>query len=225
MSTHFLLKKSDKDQLQGFEDFLYNIGFKRNEGAVFGLLVLCNDSLSSEQIETELGLSQSSVSQVLKNLTHYGAVITSENRSSDKKIKLHTVKEDSLSIVATVFKKREQENIDAFKTFSESLLSSEKEMSSPRAKRLKSIITTCELAQSVMNFVIKVSAKKKSSHYEDIVAKVPGALDLITSTVDPLTNIAQGLKENITKGGSALFSHKLTEGLMKFTGENYDSKK
>ena len=99
-------------EIPAFETFLYKVGFKRNEGAIFGLLVLSDRPLASEQIEEVLGLSQSAVSLALKKLSHYGAVETFENRVSEKRVKLHTVKEDSLSIVASLFRKREQETIE-----------------------------------------------------------------------------------------------------------------
>jgi DNA-binding transcriptional regulator GbsR (MarR family) len=211
--------------IPAFETFLHKIGFKRNEGAIFGLLTLSESPLSSEQIEQILELSQSSVSNALKKLTHFGAIETYENRGSNKKIKLHTVKEDSLAIVATVFKKREQETIEDFKLMACSILNKNNLNTPKRSKRLKSIITTCEMSESIINFVIKLAGKKDLSNYEDIVARIPQTLDFITNSVDPLSSMAEQLKSNISKRSGHLFSSKLTEGLMKFAGDSYESKK
>ena len=56
-------------ELKYFEDFLKKIGFKRIEGSVYGYLALSENSLSSEDIQEGLGLSQSAVSNSLKTLT------------------------------------------------------------------------------------------------------------------------------------------------------------
>lgn len=218
--------KQYQEYIPAFETFFHKVGFKRNEGAVFGLLVLSEKPLTSESIEQTLGLSQSSVSLALKKLNHFGAIITFENRESDKRVKLHSVKEDSLAIVATLFKKREQETIEEFKLMASTILAQEPQRQSLRAKRLVSIVTTCEMAESIMNFVIKLSTKNDLNHYQEVVAKIPSALDLLTNTLDPLSNIAGQLTKNISKHGSAILGHKLAEGVLnKFVGESHDAKK
>jgi DNA-binding transcriptional regulator GbsR (MarR family) len=209
--------------IPAFETFLHKVGFKRNEGAIFGLLVLSEDPLSSEEIEQKLNLSQSSVSMALKKLSHYGAAYTFESRDPEKRVKLHTVKEDSLAIVATLFKKREQETIEEFKKMTSSILEREKNPHGVRAKRLKSIVTTCIMAESIMNFVIKLASKSDVTRYEDVVKRIPQALDLMTQTIDPIGQLANQFKTNMTKKG--ILGHKLSEGMMKFVGESYDAKK
>ena len=102
------------EEIPAFEEFLKRMGLKRIEGAVYGLLTLSNRPLSSEEIEQTLNLSQSAVSMALKTLTYYGA-IESMRDTREKKGQIHQAKTDSVSIVSTVFKKREQEAIEEFK--------------------------------------------------------------------------------------------------------------
>src|SRR5687768_210706 len=130
-----------------FEEFLKVIGFKRSDGAIFGLLALSDVPLTSEEIGNALGLSQGAVSQGLKNLTHWGAI---ESRySSEKRKQLHSGVVDSLSIVSTVFRKREQGAIESFRHAMENarnrFLAEGDDVDSDRVRRLNSYITTCEL--------------------------------------------------------------------------------
>jgi DNA-binding transcriptional regulator GbsR (MarR family) len=206
-------------ELPHFEMFFSRIGFKRIDGSIFGLLVLAQAPLTSEDIEEILNLSQSAVSLSLKTLTHFGAIETRESRESrdnrdlkdNSKAKIHSAKEDSLSIVASVFRKREEEYVQDFKNMAQRVLdhtaasSGSSEESLARKKRMQSIISTCEIAQSVMNFVITIAHNKSRetgeqyfAHYEAIVKRLPKALDLIASTAGPLSDITHSLKENFT---------------------------
>lgn len=247
-----VLEDSLLREIPVFENFLHNIGFKRNEGAVYGLLVLSNKALSSEEIEQTLHLSQSAVSQALKKLTHYGAVETREGRDpiGKKRVKKHSAKEDSLSIVSTVFKKREQETIEEFKRMAGRLLAHEAIMngseakSTPRARRLKSILATCEIAESVMKFVIGLASIGHGAIYDDVVRNLPRVLEMITPEVDFLksgksSTGTAGLKDILTgslkKKGSEFLQKALAEGLPRqgvdlnktqtlFGDRNYDNK-
>jgi DNA-binding transcriptional regulator GbsR (MarR family) len=193
-------------ELVYFENFFNQMGFKRIDGSVYGLLVLAKKPLTSEEIEETLKLSQSAVSLSLKNLVHFGAIETKDLRENSK-AKVHSAKEDSISIVASVFRKRQQEYVSDFKMMAQRVL--EKSQGSnfeARGKRLQSIITTCEIAESVMNFVITLAQNKSKeshesyvAHYEAIVKKLPRALDLIASTSGPISDISIALKENITE--------------------------
>jgi DNA-binding transcriptional regulator GbsR (MarR family) len=193
-------------ELPHFETFFARIGFKRIDGSVFGLLVLSNKPLTSEEIESTLNLSQSAVSLSLKTLAHFGAIETRDQRDSSK-AKVHTAKEDSLSIVASVFRKREEEYILDFKNMAQRVLDkSDGEQNLARKKRMQSIISTCEIAESVMNFVITIAQNKSREHYEQhsaqydaIVKRLPKALDLIATTAGPLSDITLSLKENFTE--------------------------
>jgi len=200
-------------ELSSFENFFSRIGFKRIDGSVFGLLVLAKKPLTSEEIEQTLNLSQSAVSLSLKTLSHFGAIETSGDRDqAGTKARLHHAKEDSLSIVASVFRKREEEVIADFKKMAQRVL---EKSNSPeyanRKKRMQSILLTCEIAESVMNFVITMAQNKSKAeyldHYEAMIRKLPRALDLLSSSVGPLSvplsdltaSLTNNLKENLTE--------------------------
>ena len=193
-------------ELSHFENFFYRMGFKRIDGSVYGLLALSEKPLTSEEIESILNLSQSAVSLSLKSLTHFGAIETRDTRDlkDNSKAKVHSAKEDSLNIVASVFRKREEEYINDFKNMAQRVLDRSSGVENQaRRKRMQSILTTCEIAGSVMNFVITIAQNKSREHYEmhsaqydAIVKKLPKALDLLASTAGPLTDITLGLKDN-----------------------------
>lgn len=192
-------------ELPHFEMFFNRIGFKRIDGSVFGLLVLAQKPLTSEEIEEALKLSQSAVSLSLKTLAHFGAIETKDLRENSK-ARVHTAKEDSLNIVASLFRKREEEYIVDFKLMSQRVLDKSNGPDNiARKKRMQSIISTCEIAESVMNFVITIAQNKSrenhdqyAAQYEAIVKRLPKALDLIASTAGPLADMTISLKETIT---------------------------
>jgi DNA-binding transcriptional regulator GbsR (MarR family) len=216
-----------EDQLLGeipvFENFLYKVGFKRNEGAIYGLLVLCERPLTSEEIEKVLGLSQSAVSQGLKCLTLYGAVETRESRDPLRRIKEHYAKEDSLAIVASVFRKREQETIEEFKKMAKRIqVYSSKDVDGPRSRRIRSIVSTCEIAESVMSFVISLAGVGQGAMYEEVVQNLPKVLEMLTQGTDGLNqmgNMAMGITGNLTKRGSKFIHKKLKDNLLRIAGE------
>jgi DNA-binding transcriptional regulator GbsR (MarR family) len=205
MQLNTLVEPEILSELPSFENFFNRIGFKRIDGSVFGLLVLTKKPLTSEEIEQALNLSQSAVSLSLKTLTHFGAIETSGDRDNPgAKARLHSAKEDSLAIVASVFRKREEEIIIDFKRMAQRVLEkSEGPDFIIRKKRMQSIITTCEIAESVMNFVITLAHNKSSAehgaHYENLVKRLPKALDLLSSTTAPLAELTMALKENFTE--------------------------
>lgn len=178
-----------------FENFLHRIGFKRIDGAIFGLLVLASRPLTSEEIENVLGLSQSAVSLSLKNLIHFGAVETRDSRSS--RAKLHRPRENALAIVASVFRKREQEAIHEFKEMAGRCLK-KVSPSGPRARRLQSILATCELAEAVMSFVFTLAKMDRLEHIRPVIGQVPRALDLVVKTASPLAGAAKGWLDNFS---------------------------
>ncbi len=192
-------------ELPSFEMFFSRIGFKRIDGSVYGLLVLAKKPLRSEEIESTLNLSQSAVSLSLKTLAQIGAVESRDDRDNrDTKAKLHSAREDSLGIVASVFRKREEEMVADFKRMAQRVLEkSEGEENAARRKRMQSIISTCEIAESVMNFVITIAHNKSSSdqelHYEALVKRIPKAIDLLASTAGPLADLTMNLKDNLTQ--------------------------
>ena len=145
-------KNSNRDpNIAHYEEFLKAVGFKRSDGSIFGLLALSAEPLSSEDIGRSLGLSQGAVSQGLKNLAHWGAI---ESRySSQKRAQLHGAVNDSLTIVSTIFQKREKGAIETFRRANEAardrFLSDGAKPESERIVRLNSYVTTCEFAQVV----------------------------------------------------------------------------
>lgn len=195
---HYQLEPHLKEKISSFENFLYQIGFKRIEGAVFGLLTLAEQPLTAEEIEKNLSLSQSSVSNALKKLSFFGAIETRESR--EKRAQLHTVKEDSLSIAATVFKRREQEAIEEFKKEVEFMIKDLGHEQSVRVNRLRSIVATSEIAEAVMNFVIKLSKSHTSPYYDEIVHFLPKALDFVANTPEKIKGDISLIRESVTKG-------------------------
>lgn len=180
-----------------FENFLHRIGFKRVDGAIFGLLVLSSRPLTSEEIEKTLSLSQSAVSMSLKSLIHFGAVETRDSRQG--RAKLHRARENALAIVATVFRKREQEAVQEFKAMAEraSRASTDK---GARYRRLQSILATCELSEAVMHFVFTLAKIDKLEHLRPIVSQVPRSLDLLVKTTTPIASVAQSFSDRLREG-------------------------
>ena len=100
-----IIEKELLAQITSFEQFFNKIGFKRIEGSIYGLLVLSETPLSSEDIESTLGISQSAISNALKHLAFFGAIESIECRI--RRCKLHSPKDDCLDVVASVFRKRQ----------------------------------------------------------------------------------------------------------------------
>ena len=202
-----------REELTGFENFFSRIGFKRIDGSVYGLLVIAKKPLTSEEIEQTLNLSQSAISLSLKTLSHFGVIETSGDRDQvgGTKARVHTAKEDSLAIVASVFRKREEEIISDFKKMALRILDkSQNPEDLSRKKRLQSIILTCEIAESVMHFVSTMTQNKSKKEYidqyEQMIKKLPKALDLINSSVNslnslstPLSELSHHMKNNFTE--------------------------
>lgn len=206
-------------ELHHFENFFDRIGFKRIDGAVFGLLTLSCEPLSSEEIQLILNLSQSAVSQSLKNLNQFGAIETRDSR--DRKLKVHLAKADSLQIVASVFRKREQEMVHEFKRMAQRILEiDQKENPKDVAKnpesnlrriRMKSIIKTCEMAEATMNFVIALTQLKNKDDYQKITEKFPKALEFLLEIQERSSDLrevmlTEDIKEKIKLGTSTLVS-------------------
>ena len=171
----------DKDELYEFETFLQAFGFKRTEGALYGFLVLCESPATAEEIGQHLGLSQGAISQGLKNLSQWGGVIS--RYDSDKGAQVHSAVQDSVKIVASVFKKREQDAIASMKGVAQKtmdrFLKNGDTKTHPRILRLKSIIMTCETAESVINFILSLSTVSDQKKVHTIVKALPKALELL----------------------------------------------
>jgi DNA-binding transcriptional regulator GbsR (MarR family) len=142
-------------QLPVFEQFFKTFGFKRVHGRIWGLLVLSGQPLSAREISLTLALSQGATSTAIHELVEWGA-ITSEFDSS-RRCHLHSPVSNTLSIVATVMRRREQVAFQQFHAAASRTLSYVQERygdKDPRVLTLRSIISTCEIAESVVNLVV-----------------------------------------------------------------------
>lgn len=142
-------------QLPVFEQFFKTFGFKRIHGRMWGLLVLAGTPLSAREISSELGLSQGATSTAINELLEWGAV-TSEFDSS-RRCHLHSPVSNTLSIVATVMRRREQVAFQQFRVAAARTLTYVQERygdKDPRVLTLRSIISTCEIAESVVQLVV-----------------------------------------------------------------------
>lgn len=141
-------------QLPTFELFFKAFGFKRVHGRVWGLLVLAGQPLSSREIGQELSISQGATSTAVNELREWGA-LTSEF-DSNRRCHLHAPEGNTLSIIATVFRRREQVVFGRFKQSTTTTLNYVRERygeKDPRVLTLRSIITSCEIAEAVMQLL------------------------------------------------------------------------
>jgi DNA-binding transcriptional regulator GbsR (MarR family) len=142
-------------QLPQFELFFKTIGFKRVHGRIWGLLVLGGRALTAKEISESLHLSQGATSTALNELTEWGA-ITSEF-DHERRCHLHAPVSNTLAIAATVIRRREQVVFQQFKVASQRMLAFVREQhgdKDPRVMTLRSIISTCEIAEAVMGLVV-----------------------------------------------------------------------
>ncbi|MCK6448632.1 MAG: hypothetical protein L6Q99_19745 [Planctomycetes bacterium] len=142
-------------QLPTFEQFFKTFGFKRVHGRIWGLLVLIGRPLSAKEIQVGLSLSQGATSQALKELEEWGAITTEFD--SLRRCHLHAPVSNTLSIAATVIRRREQVAFQQFKAASTRTLAYVTERygdKDPRVMTLRSIISTCEIAEAVIQLVV-----------------------------------------------------------------------
>ena len=142
-------------QLPSFEQFFKTFGFKRLHGRIWGLLVLAGQPLSMREISDYLELSQGATSTALTELTEWGTI--SSEFDSARRCHLHAPVSNTLSIVATVLRRREQVVFQQFKLSATRTLVFVSERygeRDPRVFTLRSIISTCEIAESVMQLVV-----------------------------------------------------------------------
>lgn len=154
-----LLDPELAEALPSFELFFKTFGFKRIHGRVWGLLVLCGQPLSSKQISHELGISMGATSTTLNELSEWGAITTEFD--SPRRCHLHAPVGNALSIVATVFRRREQV---VFQHFQQTAKRTQEYIArrhgerDPRVLTLRSIIATCELAEAMMQLIFSAVA-------------------------------------------------------------------
>jgi DNA-binding transcriptional regulator GbsR (MarR family) len=142
-------------QLPVFEQFFKTFGFKRVHGRIWGLLVLSGQPLSAREISNALALSQGSTSTALNELIEWGAVISEFD--SSRRCHLHAPVSNTLSIVATVMRRREQVAFQQFRVAAARTLTYVHERygeKDPRVFTLRSIVSTCEIAEAVVQLVV-----------------------------------------------------------------------
>ena len=162
-------------ELATFELFFKTFGFKRVHGRVWGFLVLAGQPLSSKEIVEHLSLSQGATSTCLNELGEWGA-ITSEYDSS-RRCNLHSAVGNTLSIVATVFRRREQVVFGKFKESAQKTLyfvSARYGEKDSRVLVLRSIISTCEIAEAMMGLIFN-SVERALGEPESILTKAVNA--------------------------------------------------
>ena len=142
------------DELPIFELFFKTCGFKRVHGRVWGMLVLSDRPLASKEISSQLGISQAATSTTLNELAEWGAITSSFD--SPRRCHLHSPVGNTLSIVATVFRRRERIVFQQFRQMAERSLhyiAGRHGDRDPRVLTLRSIITTCDIGEAMMQLV------------------------------------------------------------------------
>ncbi len=141
-------------ELPAFEQFFKTFGFKRVHGRVWGLLVLAGQPLSSREVGDALSLSQGATSTCISELTEWGAIQSEFDAA--RRCHLHAPVGNTLSIVATVFRRREQVVIGRFKKSVQSMQGYVQDRygeKDPRALTLRSILSSLEIADAVLQLV------------------------------------------------------------------------
>jgi DNA-binding transcriptional regulator GbsR (MarR family) len=142
------------EQLGTFELFFKTFGFKRIHGRVWGLLVLSDRALSSKEIAHALSISQGATSTTLNELSEWGALRSEFDPA--RRCNLHAPIGNTLSIVATVFRRREQVVLGKLRQSTEQTLAYVRERygpADPRVLTLRSILSSCDIAEAVMQLV------------------------------------------------------------------------
>jgi DNA-binding transcriptional regulator GbsR (MarR family) len=150
-----LLDPELRELLPTFEMFFKTFGFKRVHGRVWGLLVLAERPLSSREVADELELSLASSASTLAALTEWGAV--SSGFDHERRCHLHAPVGNALSVVATVFRRREQVAFQQFRSAAMralEIVKVHKGERDPRVLTLRSIVATCDLAEALMQLIL-----------------------------------------------------------------------
>lgn len=158
-------------ELPTFELFFKTFGFKRVHGRVWGLLVLASEALSSKDISAALSISQGATSEAVNELAEWGAIRTTFD--SARRCHVHTPVGNALSIVATVFRRREQVVFQQFKLTAErALLFVRKKYGEkdPRVVTLRSIIATCAIGEAMMQLVFS-AVQNAMSDSESVLSR------------------------------------------------------
>lgn len=179
-------------KLPHFESFFNRVGFKRIDGAIFGLLCFSKGPLTSDQIESKLGLSQSAVSQSLKTLAQY-SMIDSRDHKELKRLKLHYAKDDALKIVSSVIRKREIEYLKDFEIMTKEAL--EVVEDEERKNRLTTILATSTFARTLCEVIINVSEEFKNPY--PIIERLPQFASFVQTSLPKVEVATTQIKSQI----------------------------
>jgi DNA-binding transcriptional regulator GbsR (MarR family) len=207
-----MLSEDLQKEIIHFENFFHKMGLKRIDGLIFGVLYLSPSPMTSEDIQQCTNLSQGAVSLGLKNLLQMNSIglydermnnnLKYELRQEWKKMKRYSPKENALAIVASVFRKREEECIGELKSMGERV---KKKLDSAnlnhgsthysfqsfdsgnsgsmskdvRISRLQSLLEACDMAQATIDFVKEISKNQNNEEIKNIQRLYPRMLKLI----------------------------------------------
>lgn len=187
-----IIEASLLDYLPHYEAFFSKVGFKRIEGAVFGVLVYSPRALASDEIEKILGLSQPAVSSALKTLSTYKMVLTKDHPEI-KRMKIHEANDDAINIVSNIVKKRELEIIEEFENITSESLSLIKD--EKRKTRLTNILTTTRFAKSLSEFIISISKELDNPYMA--IEKFPVVTKVLKNSMTDINQLKSGLKTGL----------------------------
>jgi D-alanine-D-alanine ligase len=159
------------EELPTFELFFKTFGFKRVHGRIWGLLVLASEPLAAKDIAHILSLSQAATSTALNELGEWGAVRSTFD--SSRRCHVHSPVGNALSIVATVFRRREQVVFQQFKLTAErslAFISKRHGERDPRVLTLRSIIATCGIGEALMQLVFS-AVQSAMSDSESVLSR------------------------------------------------------
>ena len=185
------------DQLPAFELFFKTFGFKRVHGRVWGLLVLSELPLSSKEVSQALSISTGLTSTTINELVEWGALRSIFD--PERRCHLHTPVGNTMSIVATILRRREQVAMAHFKRSANQTLEYIKQKygpADPRVLTLRSIIGSCEIAEAVMQLVM-TSVERALGDSQSLLSKA-------LTTALKLSNALPGLKRGKQGGDEEL---------------------
>jgi hypothetical protein len=158
-------------ELPTFELFFKTFGFKRVHGRVWGLLVLASEPLASKDICPVLSISQAATSEAVNQLAEWGAIRSTFDPL--RRCHVHSPVGNALSIVATVFRRREQVVFQQFKLTAERALAFVRRKygeRDPRVLTLRSIIATCAIGEAMMQLVFS-AVQNAMSDSESVLSR------------------------------------------------------
>jgi len=127
------------------------------------------------EVCSTLELSQGAASETLNELAEWGAIATSFD--PQRRAHVHAPEGNTLSIVATVFRRREQVMLGRFKQAAESTLEYVRKRygaKDPRVLTLRSIVSSCEIADAVMQLVFS-SVERALGDRQSLLSRAVGA--------------------------------------------------